>query len=456
MSGAAEQLVALVEDADPYSHPADEIADLQLRAANERLEERRGQILVLDRRMRDVGIDAIKTFDDAIPLLFSHTTYKSYPDGFISNERWDRLLKWYDTLAVEPTDKVDLSGVSNIDSWIDALWAAGHRVTASSGTSGKSSFLPATMGDRALIARILQRHAYWPGQPPEGKHLRWYQLTPKTGAYRIVDSQKALSELMADPDKVRYMTDRPMLVSEVSRAARLKRSMIDGTALPGDLAVLEAEAVERADEISRSLEEFARDIAEHHTEPMCIVGNWGQQWRLIQILRKLGVPEGSFHPDTLINGAGGTKGVSLPQGYKDQIYGFYGKVRRPSSYGMSEITIPSCICPAGRYHMAPWVHLLLLDQTGERLMEPDGRGVEGRAAFFDLAVSGRWGGVVSGDKISVDFVGCECGRPGPTIADSITRYMELDGNDDKLSCAGTMEAYVRAVVRTDSDAEGMV
>jgi len=28
---------------------------------------------------------------------------------------------------------------------------------------------------------------------------------------------------------------------------------------------------------------------------------------------------------------------------------------------------------------------------------------EGRAAFFDLSLDGRWGGVISGDKISIDF-----------------------------------------------------
>lgn len=455
MPSAVDQVLAFVDDPDPYAHASDELAALQLEAMRERLEERRAQIPVLDRRARDAGVDSLKSFGDVIPLLFAHTTYKSYPSSFIANRRWDRLLSWYSTLAVESTDTVDLSTVTNIDGWTDALWAAGHRVSASSGTTGKSSFLPATMADRALAAKILRNNSYWPLPAPSGQSLRWYQLTPKTGPYRIVDSLNSMAELMAIPGASRYATDHPMLISDVTRAVTMQRAMAEGTALPGDLVAYEAEAAKRAQDVAASLEDFARDIAEHQAEPMCLIGNWAQQWRLMETMQKLGVPSGGFHPDTLVIGAGGTKGVKLPDGYKETVYKFYGDVRRPSSYGMSEVTLPTCMCPSGRYHSAPWAVLLVLDQSGENLLEPHGDGVEGRAAFFDIATRGRWGGVISGDKITVNYTTCDCGRPGPTIADNIGRYSELEGNDDKLSCAGTMEAYVRSVVSDDVDAGQM-
>ncbi len=70
--------------------------------------------------------------------------------------------------------------------------------------------------------------------------------------------------------------------------------------------------------------------------------------------------------------------------------------------------------------------------------------IEGRAAFFDLALDGRWGGVITGDKISLDLGPCACGNAGPIIRDNIVRYADLEG-DDKIGCAGTVDAYVRGL-----------
>src|ERR1019366_3604051 len=100
-------------------------------------------------------------------------------------------------------------------------------------------------------------------------------------------------------------------------------------------------------------------------------------------------------------------------------------------------------CSAGRYHMAPWVVLLLLDESGENLIEPcfDGE-VEGRAAFFDMSMDGRWGGVISGDKIRATWGRCDCGRASPSVADDIQRYADL-ASGDKIACSGTIDAYVR-------------
>jgi hypothetical protein len=61
-----------------------------------------------------------------------------------------------------------------------------------------------------------------------------------------------------------------------------------------------------------------------------------------------------------------------------------------------------------------------------------------------LSLDGRWGGVISGDKISIDFSPCACGNKGPSIRDDIARYADLEG-DDKIGCAGTVDAYVRGL-----------
>jgi hypothetical protein len=443
---AVEQLMAIIDEPDPYAHPADEVAALQLRAARERLDQRRGQLLILDQRVKEVGINSLETFDDMVPLLFSHTTYKSYPESFVKNGRWDRLLQWYDTVAVGSTDHVDLSSVNDIDSWTDALWAAGHRVHTSSGTSGKCSFIPSGEVDWINSGRIRLKHIHWATAMPEGRRFRWYQLSPKEGKNRAVDVWNALADSLALPGQRKYLSERPMLQADVSRAAVIRKAMMAGTVSPAELAGYEAESRVRAQETQAAIEQIARDIVERRAEPFAIAGLWPQQWSVMQAARQLGVPEGSFHPDTIIFGAGGTKGANIPPDYRDQIHRFYGEAHLSDNYGMTELTCGFPKCSAGRYHQPPWIKMLVLDQSGDRLLDTSSGLVEGRAAFFDIATEHRWGGVVSGDRVSVDYSVCGCGHPGPSVADTVVRYQELEGNDDKLSCAGTMEAYVRGVI----------
>ena len=64
------------------------------------------------------------------------------PDG-----RWDRLTRWLGTVSSQPTDNVDLTAVEDIDGWIVACEAAGHYVSCSSGTTGKSAMLLASHKD---------------------------------------------------------------------------------------------------------------------------------------------------------------------------------------------------------------------------------------------------------------------------------------------------------------------
>ncbi|MBP2452829.1 hypothetical protein [Mycolicibacterium lutetiense] len=88
----------------------------------------------------------------------------------------------------------------------------------------------------------------------------------------------------------------------------------------------------------------------------------------------------------------------------------------------------------------PWVLLLPLDEPGENIVDTSAGPVQVRGAFFDLSLDGRWGGVISGDRIDVDFGACDCGHQGPTIGPDITRYADLGG--DKIACSGTIDAYV--------------
>ena len=86
---------------------------------------------------------------------------------------------------------------------------------------------------------------------------------------------------------------------------------------------------------------------------------------IIERARELGVRDGEF-PGSVIGAGGGVKGVSLPPDYKEQVDRFYGDVTRPAVYGMTELAQPLPRCEAGRYHAAPGLVILPLDESGER------------------------------------------------------------------------------------------
>src|SRR5262249_6292076 len=153
-----------------------------------------------------------------------------------------------------------------------------------------------------------------------------------------------------------------------------------------------------------------------------------------------------FHFDNMIYIGGGLKGASLPANYREYVLDTFhlSSERVFQMYGMQEINTAMPRCRAGGYHVAPWLVCLVLDREGEALVPHAGGEVEGRAAFLDLSLDGRWGGVISGDRVAVDYGKCACGQRSPSIRDDITRYSDLAGGD-KISCSGTIDAYVRGV-----------
>ncbi len=449
MTSTRQQLLDLIVDPDAaYDMPEQALAPLQLRAAQELFELRRTQIPLVGKRAEDAGISSIRSFDDLVPLLFAHTVYKSYPPSFVEQGRWERMLQWLNTLSVEDTTKVDVKGVNNVDDWIDRLWDAGHMVLATSGSSGKVSFLNHTRGDQRTKTRHFKHSVNWP-YVKASKERALFWLGPIKGPNSAIESAIIGAENWGKPGETYALTEEPLRISEVSRMAAMRKKMTDGSATPGEIAAFEAEGVLKGAKAQAQLRELAAKIIERRHQPMLISGLWAQHMAIIKQAREMGIGDGEFHPQTIINAGGGIKGVALPPDYKEQVAAFYGNVIRPGAYGMTEMAQVMPRCEAGRYHRAPALITLVLDQEGERLLKPedakDGL-AEGRFAFLDLAYEGRWGGLITGDKVTIDFrERCPCGRSGPTFLDNIARFAQA-GGDDHIGCAGTIDAYIRGAV----------
>jgi hypothetical protein len=113
---------------------------------------------------------------------------------------------------------------------------------------------------------------------------------------------------------------------------------------------------------------------------------------------------------------------------------------------MSEISTLNWACDQGRYHVQPWVIPFVLDPVTSKPLPRTGVRT-GRAAFYDVYVQPHWGGVITGDEITVDWdTPCRCGRTSVHIAHDIMRYSEKQGvEDDRISCSATQAVNDEAV-----------
>jgi hypothetical protein len=446
---AVDEILKLVDHPDPYRQSPANLAELQLAAAQERFAERRRQIKILDRRATDTGISQIGSLDDLVPMLFAHTNYKSYPESFLDKGQWSHMNLWLQTMSSNPVNG-DVAGAVDVDDWMARLQAAGHHVFATSGTSGKSSFLNRTAADveRSTVATGFGYDWANTVFKPGGVRPPVFSFFPPYGAHPYCDIMRRHFERIGAHGQIHFMSNEPMRAMQTITAGRMRRRIAAGTALPDEIVAFEREVAATRDRMGESVSRCVDLLFAHRAQPTIVSAQWPMMYRIVQMGRERGIREGDFHPETLLITGGGIKGIPLPADYQEQIFSFFGVPRRnlATVYGMSEMT---GVCPYSHdldgYAMPPWIIPLVLDKSGEQLLDTRGRqgAVEGRMALFDIAVEGRWGGIISGDKVTVDFsVGQRDGISAPMVM-KIARYADLEEGEDKLTCAGTIESYVR-------------
>ena len=450
MGAAADTLTSMIDAPDRFTHSAASLRTAQVAAIDERLRENRDRIKLVKLRAQDEGVAAIRDLDDAVPLLLPHTAYKSYPESFLTEKKWDRLTRWLGTVAAYPTDNVDLGGVAEIDDWVGACATAGHFVSCSSGTTGKSAMLVASQADLDFAARDGVLAVQWGSAIREGD-MRTPAGSASAVAYtpRNAAMGQGLMGAFVDPQAPRFDSGLPpVTVGSLTKMIGLRKAIADGSARPDEIAEYEAESEVRQRALDNAQHGAVDDIIAKRADRLYIMGMWGALYPFAEEVRARGYGAKDFHPENCIYLGGGLKRARLPDDYREFVYETFNLAPRYiyQMYGMQELgsSMPRCQ-EGGRYHVPPWLVILPLDKDGSALMPGTGEGqVEGRAAFFDLSMDGRWGGVISGDHIHVDFEPCACGNASPSIRDDVYRYSDLEG-DDKIGCAGTVDAYVRGM-----------
>ena len=454
---------------DPYDHfgyhntrihtlPREEVEAVQLAAMNLRLGERRGQIKVLEKLADGQGITSLASLDAMAPLLLPHDIYKSYPVSLLAKQRFDQITTWLSRLTRYDPGAVDVSGCDSIDSWLTRLREATPLdVATSSGSSGTCSFFPkskrdymtSVMGMRVQLAQTF-------GEDPKSGDLtdKIHAIIPlyrdghaSTGAFA-----KYFGKVFAhdDPDYWHTCFDFKISSDLMWLAARLRAAAAKGDAskvdVPPSLLArrVEWEAAQQ-DMPAQQLAFVNRMIHRARRRQRVFVMGTSN---LLYAAARRGLDEGLsgvFARDSVFMGGGGAKGVPLPDDLEEVVCRFFNTPRMISAYGMTEMNSFSVLCDHDRYHVLPWVTVFLLDlDSGQPLVRQGTQA--GRAAFFDMTQDSTWGGIVTGDMVTVDWDRpCPCGRTSVALEKAINRVSELQGGDDKISCAATPAAQAEAM-----------
>ena len=107
LSSEIARLTHMVNDENPFALSIDEVREAQLEAINNRFQSRIDKIKLLQNRAEEGGITEVRRMEDIVPLLFAHTAYKSYPENWLMEHKWERLGKWLDSVS---TNRVRADG----------------------------------------------------------------------------------------------------------------------------------------------------------------------------------------------------------------------------------------------------------------------------------------------------------------------------------------------------------
>jgi hypothetical protein len=435
-----------------------EVEAFQLRAVKQRLEFLAPRVRVLASQMESSGVTGIESLNDVTPLLFQHTVYKSYPISLVENNRFDLLTRWLAGVTSIDLSGVDATHCTGIDDWLGLLeQTTSLKPFHTSGTSGKLSFFPRTSLESDLWGHhTLKRFEGFGEEPGEkvgfdGVRVPCIIARPRHGRYTAQRLNQFYAEHLAPtPGQLYTMTDGTLSADLAALSGRVRMAQAKGElssmqlseamrfAFKRYLVELENRPREVTTFLGRIVDELRgqRVFLNGPTEGLLQAGQFAAERGL----------SGVFASNSLLMmsviGGGEVKDAkanALSGDWLQQIKTFTGVSSAVFAYGMTEITGMMPMCNEGNYHIPPFFIPYLLDPGSGQLLPRTGTQT-GRFACMDLLPSSYWGGIVSGDKVTIEWDrSCACGRKGAHIHHDVTRYSAEVTGDDKITCAATVD-----------------
>ncbi|GGB85860.1 hypothetical protein GCM10011494_00160 [Novosphingobium endophyticum] len=430
------------------SIPREQREKLQLEATQIMFRRLRDRIPALKKLADRQGVDTIDKIEDILPVCFDHRVLKNYPIQIIENRDFAKLTTWLDKLTAHDLTKVDLTGLKTIEEWLGRLEAYGMLVTYSSGTTGKLSFVPRSKDEFGPW----KFHFFNVNYAASGVNS-WTTKLPTffpgyRGGYQTMLKMMSLFNVeMAGGEEhyhTLYNTHIPADLMALSGRLQAAEDKGELATLGLDPALIEQRQQMLAQGRSKDgdLDAWFTDLIEKYKgQRVKIGGTFADMFRVAKAGLERGV-RCEFAPGSIISGGGGMKGYKdAPDDWEDQIKTFFGVDFMGNQYGFSE-----CIgnAPLGKddfFYLPPYSVPLLMGPDGEALPR---EGVQtGRLVLVDLVPQSYWGGFTSGDEVTIhwDDEDTETGWRAPRIAKSIRRIGENEGGEDKITCAGSQQAY---------------
>jgi hypothetical protein len=428
------------------------VAAFQLAGLRRRFAEQLPKLKSLRAQVESTDVTSIDRLEDVVPLLFQDSVYKSYPMALIEKNRFDLLTKWLSGYTTLDLTHADTSACDGVDSWIDTLEAqTALRSIHTSGTSGKLSFFPrSTVEIETWYESYMKSHEGFGAEPGirlgHAGDVRMPVVfpIPRHGRYVAQRNLRFLeTRVTPTPEQLYTLTNGELSADLVSLSGRIRVAQAKG-----EVSRLQLSETLRA-AMRRYLEELERRPAETAEFFRRIVDELQGQRVFVSATSNIlyeaavaGLERGMrnvFAPDSIGMSGGGGKGIVLPDNWLDVLREFTGIQNWTMTYGMSEMVGVMPMGDPGWYHVPPYLIPFLLDPESGALL-PRAGVVTGRFAFHDLLAQTNWGGIITGDKVTIDWDGASpSGRKAPRIRADIERYAAAVTGEDKVTCAATVD-----------------
>lgn len=428
-----------------------ELEALQREAMSLRFATQRQRIPMLAKLSDAQGIASVDDFDEVVPLLFEHTTYKSYPASLLAKGRFVDLTRWLDKLTPHDLSSVELDACESIDDWLGQLCAQTELdPLTSSGTTGTMSFIPRDRGDwyqkyRTLRVLLLQEFRQPVDETERDAFMHVIWPTYADGRCTVFRAGQFFKKYFAgDRDDLFH----PLYPSTASTdlmylAAKLRSARGGRVDVPAHLLARRDEMERMQRDMGERIGPFVQELVKE-LDGERVIGSGTSH--LYYDVAMQGIAAGlqcRFAPGSVLFVGGGAKGMTLADDWEDVVRSFFGRI--VVGYSMTELTILCTRCEHRRFHVPPWIVPFVLDPDTSKPLPRHGV-QRGRAAYFDLVVNGIWGGLITGDEIELDFdEPCRCGRTSLHLADRVERFSEKQGGTDKITCAATPQAHADAL-----------
>lgn len=434
------------------------------RLQQEALAYRLGQLLAklppLAALAQAQGLDASVTLDEAPRLFFPYSFYKAYDPNWLLLHDFGRMTRWLQGFTTRDLAwDADLS-FPTVDAWLDWLRSErGQDVLVSSGTSGGSSLV--ALGSEEFPARhrrIRMMHAEWferrglPADTAPCEGLVWPASgSGNSGLSKLPMGFRDSGDLA--PDAIVTLYERDLGIDYELYVTLAHRMQTQGEQrMPAPPVYVEeklAEAERRRRDQARDLDAMLDRVAARLAGKRVLIA--GGPHGLAALARRAAERgmAGSFAPYSRYNTAGGLKGFSVLENWEADVRRFAGSDLHIEAYGMSELGSSFVACPAGRFHLPPWVIVWVLDPANGWRPFPRSGTREGRGAFLDLSAGSFWGGVVSGDHLKVSYEPCGCGSHAPSFGRDIKRVADAEGDASFTPASATAIAAALEVLLAD-------